>query len=107
MNYEKPWTWTREMMIDRYKNKVLRWGEIEIEWKKIPTSFDQKVMLFVEDSPKSMRRRMTRRKTLPDSEAGLEVDEAELLLVEEPHSCPPSPWFGSIEVWLLVEDDGG
>ena len=79
----------------------------EIEWKKIPTSFDQKVMMFVEDSPKSMRRRMTRRKTLPDSEAGLEVDEGELLLVEEPHSCPPSPWFGSIEVWLLVEDEGG
>ena len=57
-------------------------------------------------SPKSMRRRTTRRKTLPDS-VGLDVAGLE---VEQP--SPPPPWLaGSIglspDVWLGEDGERG
>ena len=59
------------------------------------------------DSPKSMRRRITRRKTLPDS-AGLEAVTAGTLLDVE-HPSPP-PWLPGCSIglsedgWLDDED---
>ena len=58
-------------------------------------------------SPKSMRRRITRRKTLPDSVAGLDVAAGTLLELEQ---GSPTPWLlGSIGLstdgrWL--DEDG-